>query len=231
VSENDPISCSSNDGSVEVLATGGKEPYTYSKDEATFQSSRIFLELGGGNFTITVKDKNGCTKSSNATLTIPGGDPLTATADLTADTECLESNGSIQVNASGGTPPYQYKRGSGVYGDVSLFEGLAPGSYTIFVKDDVGCEFSLSAAITQGATGITYDGEIKAIFQAKCLLSGCHLNNANGQGDWGVYSQAFNKRTLIKSLTQSGIMPKEGSLTPEQKALIACWVDGGAPEN
>jgi hypothetical protein len=73
----------------------------------------------------------------------------------------------------------------------------------------------------------TYDGQIKALFQAKCQGGACHPTN----GDWFTYSTAFNKLNQIKTRTQDGSMPKVGSLTAEEKELIACWVDNGAPEN
>ena len=51
------------------------------------------------------------------------------------------SDGSIDVQASGGTPPYQFSADSGAtFGPDSSFTGLAPATYTILVRDDNGCE-------------------------------------------------------------------------------------------
>jgi hypothetical protein len=221
-----PTTCTSADGLITVVASGGKEPYTYSINTGSFTSSPTFNDLGAGEFTVFVKDKNGCKRSVIVSLAIPGDNSLTATADLTPDTECIGSNGSIQVNASGGLAPYKYTITS-TYGDVSLFEGLPPNNYTVSVKDDNGCIFTIGATITQGNTGITYDGDIKILFQSRCDGGGCHPAN----GDWFTYSTAKSKASEIKSRTQAGTMPPSGGLTAEEKAKIACWVDGGAPQN
>ena len=101
----------------------------------------------------------------------------------------------------------------------------------IAVVFDTGCASNGDPEPAECSTGVTYVTDIKPIFEANCLISGCHLNNANGMGDWGIYSEAYAKRALIKSRTQDGSMPAVGSLTETEKALIACWVDSGAPEN
>ena len=46
-----------------------------------------------------------------------------------------ESNGNITVNATGGTPPYQYKLNNGSYQSSNSFTNLNAGIYTISVKD------------------------------------------------------------------------------------------------
>lgn len=72
------------DGRVEVAASGGTAPYSYSADGgSSFQQDNILL-LTPGNYTITVRDANGCETSSaavNVGLTntlsfIPMTDPL-----------------------------------------------------------------------------------------------------------------------------------------------------------
>ncbi|MFM2337312.1 MAG: hypothetical protein RL115_505 [Bacteroidota bacterium] len=46
-------------GGIVVNATGGLAPYTYSLDGGQFQTSNIFNNVGGGNYTIVVRDA-GC---------------------------------------------------------------------------------------------------------------------------------------------------------------------------
>ena len=53
----------SDDGQATVNATGGDGPYEFSLDNSTFQSSNTFSDLAAGNYTVTVKDANGCTKN------------------------------------------------------------------------------------------------------------------------------------------------------------------------
>lgn len=45
------------------------------------------------------------------------------------------SNGSITINASGGTPPYQYSLDQGAFQSSNVFQGLSAGTHTIVIKD------------------------------------------------------------------------------------------------
>ena len=52
------------DATIELVATGGTSPYTYSKDAVNFQQSNKFdVELG--TISVTVKDANGCTANKD----------------------------------------------------------------------------------------------------------------------------------------------------------------------
>lgn len=60
------------------------------------------------------------------------------------------SNGSITAIGHGGVGTIQYKLDDGDYGNTSIFEDKAPGTYTVSIKDDAGCvddnEFVVGAA-------------------------------------------------------------------------------------
>lgn len=227
----DPTSCLAEDGSITVLATGGEEPYQYQIGTGAFVSANVFIGLGAGVFIITVKDKNGCTSEATETLVLPGANPLAATFDTTEDNECLSNNGTITINATGGTPPYEYKLGSGGFVLTSLFENVGNGNQTVIVRDADGCTITLGVNVPRGNTGTTYVDDILPILTAKCQFSGCHPDN----GNWFDYNTAKNNAGNIKTRTGNGTMPKSpqpgGALTADQKALIACWVDDGAPQN
>jgi hypothetical protein len=47
------------DGEIEISATGGFSPYTYSINGGAFSGSNVFSNLCAGNYIITVKDING----------------------------------------------------------------------------------------------------------------------------------------------------------------------------
>ncbi len=80
------IKCEPNTGSITITATGGALPYAYSRDAgATFQSSNIFNLLGVGNYSLSVKDANGCTIPSNATINqAPAGTLFSAVKSVLA---------------------------------------------------------------------------------------------------------------------------------------------------
>lgn len=64
----DVAPCPSNNGSLAVRASGSSG-FTYSKDGgATYQADSIFQSLAAGTYQISVKDANGCTAATSATV-------------------------------------------------------------------------------------------------------------------------------------------------------------------
>lgn len=229
VSKTNPTACGADNGSISVTATGGSLPYQYKIDAGSYGTAAIFNNLASGTFSITVKDKNGCEDQLSVTLSNPSGLTASETSN-TSNSNCLAPyNGAVTVTASGGSGNYQYAIDGGTFGAANSFAALKDGIHIVTIKDMVdNCTFDLSVNIGRLPTGVTYNGQIKTLFQAKCQGGACHPAN----GDWFTYSVAAGKKDQIKSRTQSGDMPRGGiTLTADEKALIACWVDDGAPEN
>jgi hypothetical protein len=55
--------CGETSGSLNISATGGSPGYMYKIDNAPFQASESFTNLGPGNYTVTVTDAEGCETS------------------------------------------------------------------------------------------------------------------------------------------------------------------------
>jgi hypothetical protein len=90
-------------GEVSVSATSGTSPYMFSIDGINFQSSGIFSNLEGNNYTVTVKDVNDCIDSQMA---IVAEVPEVSYADQIRpiiDTNCQISNCH---GDQGGIPSY-----------------------------------------------------------------------------------------------------------------------------
>ncbi len=144
------ISCYGGLTTITVKASGGKTPYQYKLSGGlTFQLYNTFI-VGAGTYSVTVKDKTGCTKTiSNIVITQPG--LLTLTLVQKKDVTCRNgSNGLISVSAGGGTSPYSYKLNSGSYKSSGLFQNLKAGTYTVTAKDAKGCIKSMSIIIKNG---------------------------------------------------------------------------------
>jgi uncharacterized membrane protein len=78
------------------------------------------------------------------------------------------------------------------------------------------------------ATDISFSATIRPIIDNNCIQ--CH-NGTVHPFDFRIFAIVQNNAPRIKELTQARIMPKEGSLTSEEIALIGCWVDNGAQNN
>src|SRR5207244_1817326 len=137
-----------------VAGSGGTSPYTYAKDGTTFESSGTFSDLAAGNYTITVKDANGCTTTQPVTITQPAA-ALGSSISSQTNVSCFgNSTGSVTVAASGGTTPYTYAIDSVTFGNIGTFSNLGAGSYTITVKDANGCTTTQAVTITQPAAAL-----------------------------------------------------------------------------
>ncbi|MFZ1528948.1 MAG: hypothetical protein WAT19_09360, partial [Ferruginibacter sp.] len=128
--------CGNSTGSVTVTGSGGMAPYNYSIDGTNFQVSGTFAGLAAGVYTITVRDANGCKTTRLVTILNSNGPALTYTS---TNAECGNNNGSITLNVTGGTSPYQYSINGGAYQSGNFFTGLVAGIYTITVNDAAGC--------------------------------------------------------------------------------------------
>ena len=90
-------------------------------------------------------------------------------------------------------------------------------------------------------TRVTWDREIAPIFEARCV--DCHRSGGRSTIALATYQQARPWAVAIKEEVLTRRMPKwnaargygdfanDPSLAPFEIALIAAWVDGGAPEN
>jgi len=110
-------SCSA-DGSIQVFRTGGIPPYMYSLDNITYQTSNMFPGLAAGSYIAYVKDSKGCGGSQAVTVT--QGASLNVGIVKTNSSTCV-NDGTIQVNATGGTAPFTYSIDGGLYGSSNGF--------------------------------------------------------------------------------------------------------------
>lgn len=78
-----------------------------------------------------------------------------------------------------------------------------------------------------------YSSSIKSIISSNCTTAGCHDGNS-GVSNLTTYDKLkpyldngqFNEQ-VIKSKT----MPKNKSLSQDERNKIKCWLDDGAPNN
>ena len=140
------VSTCMNDGSFQLSAVGGFPPYAYSKDDITYQSSSTFGGLGAGNYTGWVKDSKGCKGFKNITLNL---NPIAVTSFVTDASDCVSSNGKIQLFRTGGVGPYTYSLDGNTYQSSPSFTGLAAGTYDGYVKDSKSC-LGVQVSITVG---------------------------------------------------------------------------------
>lgn len=221
--------CGIGDGTISISAQGGTGGYEYKIQNGIFQSVGEFVDLTPGIYSFVVRDKAKC-EATLDNIVLMATD-ISFLADVIENTECVGGNGSITITMSGGQPPYQYKMGDDAFGTNNVFTELDAGNYLITVKDNDECISELNINVSQGITDTSWTTEILPIMETKCAVSGCH-NGIARTNDFRIYADAKANAALIKTYTQDGYMPFEGTtIDQNEKDLIACWVDEGALNN
>lgn len=94
----------------------------------------------------------------------------------TTNTECNTStncNGSINVTARYGAPPYSYSINNGsTYQTSNLFNNLCSGTYTIITRDSSGTTQNGTVIVGVNASPVTYNVSLSANTQATEIISG-----------------------------------------------------------
>lgn len=131
------VSCfGGNDGSVEVVATGGLAPYTFVLDP-----DLPLTQLPAGLFYITAVDDRGCTVLDSFNIQQP--QELRIIVDDFSSTITEENTGFINIDIQGGTAPYNIiwtQDGSEIdVDDPRMLAGLNSGIFEVEVVDSNGC--------------------------------------------------------------------------------------------
>jgi len=144
--------CANTGGKITAVASNGIEPYAYSIDATNWQASPDFTGLVAGSYTVYVLDDAGQGSAGFVTLAVVCIQAVATPADAT----CGKNNGTISVAATGGRGAYHFSLDGVHFQDDPVFTGLAPGPYSITVKDDKGNTGTAGATVTAlAAPGIS----------------------------------------------------------------------------
>jgi hypothetical protein len=139
-----PTCYNGTNGSISVTSGGGTGTRTHyiSTDGVSYGSattSTTFSNLGVGTYYLMVTDDNSCTAFSSS-IVLSKSAPTASVSQ--SNISCNGgSNGSITVSSpSGGSGSgYTYSKDGTNYQSSGTFSSLGVGSYTIYVKDSLGC--------------------------------------------------------------------------------------------
>ena len=137
------VSCNGgSDGNVTVTGSGGTVAGDYTYLWNNGQTTATATGLSAGSYTVTITDDNGC-QASAGPVTITEPTQVVASMGLPTMVTCNgDADGSVTVTGSGGTVAgdYTYSWSNGQ--TTASATGLSPGSYTVTVTDDNGCQAS-----------------------------------------------------------------------------------------
>jgi hypothetical protein len=78
----------------------------------------------------------------------------------------------------------------------------------------------------------SFSASVFPLMQTNCAKSDCHnAGSSNGPGPLTDYAKIFAHRVAIRQAVASGQMPRDRTFSAQEKAIITCWIDAGAPNN
>ncbi|MBC7696535.1 MAG: gliding motility-associated C-terminal domain-containing protein [Burkholderiales bacterium] len=202
-----PLCNNACDGSLTVIPVGGALPYTYSWTPTNVTTAST-NSLCAGNYSITVKDANGCPATNSYSLVSPPA--ITLTATITDATCSSAPDGAITTTVSGGTPGPGYAT-VWMPGNSSSLINVLSGSYTVTVTDFAGCMLDSAFTIKSIITVNALAGNDTLFCQNGTLL----LDGSNSSGDPGTTYQwlSLPSNTVVAGTLITTVSPATGTST------------------
>lgn len=120
-------------GEIKVNPSGGLNPYSYSWSSGA--TSRDLKNIPAGDYELNITDAKGCVQAFPVRVKQP--EPLGNATFSCSDMQ----RGLINIQATGGSPPYRYSANGSPSSDNSIFERLIPGeNYDLQITDNKGCQ-------------------------------------------------------------------------------------------
>lgn len=174
-----------NNGSANVVGSGGTASYSYSW-QPSGQTTQLISNQASGTYTAIVKDNNGCVITKTVTINQPTA--VTATFNNQVNVSCFGgSDGSVNALVSGGTPNYAYSWSPNPSTNNSIYN-VAAGIHTLIVTDNNNCVFQHTVAISQPTSAVSVTA---SSFSASCNSTPSGSLTANASGGTPAYTYTW----------------------------------------
>jgi gliding motility-associated-like protein len=211
--------CAVPTGSIIIAAQSGVE---YSLDGTIYQTSNTFTGLAPNNYTLYVRKTadNTCVANSSTATTINAVPlpPVVPTASSVAQPTCAVPTGSIIIVTQSGI---EYSVNGTTYQASNSFTGLAPGTYTLYVRKlaDNTCVTSSSSVTTINTATAPAVPTTSSVAQPTCAVS---TGSISITAQTGV-EYSLNGTTYQLSNIFSGLLPGSYSLYVRKIADATCF--------
>ncbi len=226
-------SCFGNaDGAIQINATGGTQPYSFSLNGGVVQLTGIFTGLIAGQYQINITDAEGCSVQLDTIII----EPIELAVSLISldTTSCNSANGAFEVTSDGGTGSLIYSIDAfSTQQSVGVFDSLFSNSFflevqdangcldslTIFVPADSSVQASILAEIDITCNGAN-DGAISVAASVGPLPYTYSLNNGASQ-NFSVFSNLSPGNYTIFVSDANGCLDSLQAIVNEPPALVA----------
>ena len=221
-------------GSIVASATGGTN-FTYRLNNGAFQSSGTFSNLAAGTYTVTARSSEGCEGSAQFTVGTTNacaGTTINVTTAATTATPCqTPANGTITVTATG-SDGLTYSIDGTNFQSGNTFSNVAPGNYTVTVRNGANCAQTASVTVAAAPAGALFSA-VKAVLQTNCVS--CHsAGNTQGGMNWAVDCNIVSNSARIKARAvdahgtpQQMPPPPAAGLSAADRQKITDWIAAG----
>jgi len=171
--------CSNGTGSIDLQVSGGTAPLTYAWADGPSTQDRTLLSAG--IYVCTVTDNTNCHSVTDTIVVNNSAATMTALYVKTDET-CGNSQGSINLSVTGGSPPLAY-----LWSTTAITEdlsGLAAGTYSYTVTDANNCLITGSVTVNNIPGTLSYS---KIITDEHCNnnLGSINLTITGGSAPYG----------------------------------------------
>jgi hypothetical protein len=204
VSGTQDVSCNGgSDGNLTVTVSGGNGNYEYSIDGTNYQSIATFSGLSAGDYTINIRDRSNTSCSTSVTATISQSDAILAVVTSTNPSGCTERDGTITIQSvGGGTSPYSYSLDNSTFQTTAAFASLPDGTYSVYIKDNVGCTVIQSVTLTS-TTGIVASAskqDVTCSGARNGSITVSNVSNGSGSYEYSLDGTIFQNNTNFAGL-------------------------------
>ncbi|MCP9762949.1 Ig-like domain-containing protein, partial [Lacihabitans soyangensis] len=196
--------CPGSKTSITAVTSGGTPAYTYALDNGAFQSGNIFSGIGQGTYVITVRDNKSCTNSQSITIT--QNDNLSLVTEVSYACT-LVNNGVITAYGASTQGAVTYNLNGGTFGSNNVFSNLAPGSYTVGVRD-MNCTITNTVNVNT-----VMDLALSLTSQNNCIVGNTGTITVSASGGLAPYSYNINGGVFGGSATFIGLAAGTHTIT------------------
>lgn len=133
-----PVVCGSSFGTIatgQSLVTGGVSPYTFSLNGSPYSSNGVYSNLAIGNYTLSVKDANGCNYTISTTLT-----PVNQLQCEAGPGATIVRGASVQLSGQTTAPSYSWTPATALSSVSSLTPDASPRNTTAYTINGYSAE-------------------------------------------------------------------------------------------
>ncbi|MGB6035630.1 MAG: gliding motility-associated C-terminal domain-containing protein, partial [Cryomorphaceae bacterium] len=145
------VSCVGSDGTINLSVQNATAPTNidWIGPDGFTGNGTILSDLEAGNYSYTITDALGCSRTG--TVVLPDAPSITITETVT-NIDCAgDANGAVDISVSGGAPPLQFlwTGPDGFSATAEDISDLSPGEYSVTVTDQFTCSESLTLTVTE----------------------------------------------------------------------------------